>query len=513
MLGAGGFLVSLLWRLWQLLKDWLHSKLLIYYELDRGTQEHFALCRWMEEHPAISSASLRWRPSLMVEEDPLEDVLCNSDSDTGGSHGRDSKVALRPVVDREVLVWWKSWPVWLRRCPTSPSPRADRNDHLPSTSSWYGQLSSHGSPWTELDLNNGKIEVCMLRYKGHQRMRELILEGKRLSSRFLVKKTQFFRVSGNQGYGLGGRTGCSWVDGGFRLSRPIKSVILDGTDGEDIFSDVQEFLRSEQWYAGRGLPYRRVLAARTARDRQELVSESDCGGIPSDHKMPVYILSMALETLNDEGLNSLFSSAAQKSIILLEDIDSTRRRFLHNDLDSGRTGASISLEGLLNAIDGVDAQESRIVFMTCNNIEALDPALIRPGRIDYQLKFGKATRFQLSRLFKHFYENDLRAEFTASKLDELADLFATAFPEASVTTAEAMSHLLRKSPFEAVDKLVIRSDTKKVLDAKENVYRQKEIWSKDEVFISIDKLYILASVLCYFHSPHIFPRDVCDVTT
>lgn len=66
--------------------------------------------------------------------------------------------------------------------------------------------------------------------------------------------------------------GCSWVDGGFRHSRPIKSVILDGTDGDDIFSDVQEvliagrascflilcaqFLRSEQWYAERGLPYR-----------------------------------------------------------------------------------------------------------------------------------------------------------------------------------------------------------------------------------------------------------------
>ena len=38
--------------------------------------------------------------------------------------------------------------------------------------------------------------------------------------------------------------------------------------------------------------------------------------------------------------------------------------------------------GLLNALDGVVASEGRLTFMTSNYPERLDPALIRPGRVD-----------------------------------------------------------------------------------------------------------------------------------
>jgi len=42
----------------------------------------------------------------------------------------------------------------------------------------------------------------------------------------------------------------------------------------------------------------------------------------------------------------------------------------------------VSFSGLLNAIDGVRSQEGRILFMTTNHKENLDPALLRPGRAD-----------------------------------------------------------------------------------------------------------------------------------
>ena len=44
----------------------------------------------------------------------------------------------------------------------------------------------------------------------------------------------------------------------------------------------------------------------------------------------------------------------------------------------------LTLSGLLNAIDGVTSSEGRIVFMTTNYVDKLDPALIRPGRVDYR---------------------------------------------------------------------------------------------------------------------------------
>lgn len=42
-------------------------------------------------------------------------------------------------------------------------------------------------------------------------------------------------------------------------------------------------------------------------------------------------------------------------------------------------------QGLLNVLDGVVDTPGRIVIMTTNLIEVLDPALIRPGRIDKRI--------------------------------------------------------------------------------------------------------------------------------
>ena len=63
----------------------------------------------------------------------------------------------------------------------------------------------------------------------------------------------------------------------------------------------------------------------------------------------------------------------------------------------------MSLSGLLNALDGVGAQEGRILFATTNKYSALDAALCRPGRMDLHVEFKNASKYQARKLFSRFY--------------------------------------------------------------------------------------------------------------
>lgn len=65
--------------------------------------------------------------------------------------------------------------------------------------------------------------------------------------------------------------------------------------------------------------------------------------------------------------------------------------------------SSVTFSGFLNALDGVASGEERIIFMTTNHIEKLDPALIRPGRVDLSVLVGDASPVQARTLFTRFY--------------------------------------------------------------------------------------------------------------
>jgi len=83
--------------------------------------------------------------------------------------------------------------------------------------------------------------------------------------------------------------------------------------------------------------------------------------------------------------------------------------------------SKVTLSGLLNALDGVGAQEGRILFATTNKYKALDPALCRPGRMDIHVEFKLASKYQAQELYRCFYlPNSGEEEDTASPSDEMA---------------------------------------------------------------------------------------------
>lgn len=63
----------------------------------------------------------------------------------------------------------------------------------------------------------------------------------------------------------------------------------------------------------------------------------------------------------------------------------------------------MTFSGFLNALDGVASGEERIIFLTTNHVDRLDPALIRPGRVDLSLLIDDASPAQAKELFVRFY--------------------------------------------------------------------------------------------------------------
>ena len=76
----------------------------------------------------------------------------------------------------------------------------------------------------------------------------------------------------------------------------------------------------------------------------------------------------------------------------------------------------VTLSGLLNVLDGFHAPSNVVFVMTTNAAGALDPALLRPGRIDYKLYLGEASGSQKCELYRRFFPD--ATEFEAREFVE-----------------------------------------------------------------------------------------------
>ena len=103
---------------------------------------------------------------------------------------------------------------------------------------------------------------------------------------------------------------------------------------------------------------------------------------------------------SDEDLFSAFEDIRDDSIVLLEDVDCAFEQRENEDAEG------ITFSGFLNCIDGViTPQNGRILMMSTNHIDRLDPALVRPGRVDLKLEVplltAEAATDYVDRLFAH----------------------------------------------------------------------------------------------------------------
>ncbi len=195
--------------------------------------------------------------------------------------------------------------------------------------------------------------------------------------------------------------------------RPLESVILKAGVIEDVIKNIKEFRESEEYYNERGIPYRLGILFEGPPGSGK---SSSIAAITSHFRMDLGAMNLSSGGLGDDDLRDLFSTVPKNTAVLVEDIDCVfEQRDKGEDNDS-----KVTFSGLLNAIDGVAAGEGRILFMTTNHPERLDPALIRPGRADLRYVIGAPDAGQVVRLFQRFY-SQATASQTVRFLEALGD--------------------------------------------------------------------------------------------
>jgi chaperone BCS1 len=220
-----------------------------------------------------------------------------------------------------------------------------------------------------------------------------------------------------------------------------------------------------------GIPFRSVLlledidcAGADVEDRDTKKSDTEKAQEqvpPSATSDPMhnsmFQLFLSQQALGQQQIFGEVQSFKQTLLPLMQELgiaESSLRSNLAQFITKANPNKKVSLSGLLNVIDGADAAEGRLLIITTNCPEKLDPALLRAGRCDEKFKIDFATKVTSALTFKRIFGVEKDPKHKPATIDRFAKAFSAQFPSRSkISTAELAKYCgqYRSRPEKAVD--------------------------------------------------------------
>ncbi|KAM7264074.1 hypothetical protein ACFE04_001757 [Oxalis oulophora] len=269
-----------------------------------------------------------------------------------------------------------------------------------------------------------------------------------------------------------------WDSTVFKHPSTFETLAMDPELKKYIINDLDTFKRRREYFESVGRAWKRgyLLYGPPGTGKSSLVA-----AIANYMRYDIYDLQFQ-SVKNDADLRKILTSTTNRSILLIEDIDcstkvshsrdkkSAATQEVHGEDDDDHSNGNnrrlffdpgATLSGLLNFIDGLwsSCGDERIIIFTTNHKEKLDPALLRPGRMDVHIYMGHCTPSGFKKLVNSYL--GIINHHLISSIEELLQ-------KVNVTPAEVAQQLMEsENPDVALQSLVDFITTKEKEKEKE----------------------------------------------